>query len=106
MGHFGDHVNVKLDPFHAIQRITHCVKKKDLSARDRKDFFAEVKNILRAPGDETTKNRTQPTPSPEYMSQTIVNILENSKWIERVPSAALKELNNLNMLHVKKGCLR
>jgi hypothetical protein len=89
-----------------IQRIVAGVKKKDMSLRDRKEFFAEVRNIIREPGDESGKERTMPTPSPECITGKITSILENTKWQSLVPSAALKELRNLNRLHVSKGCLR
>jgi polyhydroxyalkanoate synthesis regulator phasin len=105
-GIFGVHVEVKLDCFHAIQGVTQCVKKKDMSNRDRKEFFTEVQNIIRDTSDESSPKRTLPTPSPTCISQKISNILENSKWQEQVPAAALQELRNLDTLHVQKGCLR
>jgi hypothetical protein len=48
---FGLHVEIKLDPFHGIQRITMAVKKKDMSLPDRKAFFCDVRNVIRRKED-------------------------------------------------------
>jgi hypothetical protein len=59
---FGTHVEIKLDPFHSIQRVTMAVKKKDMNISDRRAFFVDVRNVIRKPEDHLMPRRTSNTP--------------------------------------------
>jgi hypothetical protein len=103
---FGKDVEIKLDGFHGIQRICKTVKKKTIPERERMEFFAEVKDILRCPADRSNVKRTLSTPSPDCMSRKINRIVENPKWQALLPDITFKELGKLDSLHVKNACLR
>ena len=103
---FGQDCLVRLDPFHALQRITRCVKKKDAPRHIRQSFFKELRLIIRDPMDRKNEKRELPTPNIEDMTKSINSIIENHYWQTHIPKKALTELEKLRDLHVSNGCLR
>lgn len=73
-----DGVPVKLDPFHALQRVTSKIPKKRGNSpfqRLRAQMVQDFKLILRQPSD-IGKQRTKSTPSELVIEQNIQNFLE------------------------------
>ena len=102
---FGTDTEVKLDIFHAIQRITRKMSKRHPFFRACKD---DLKMIVRDPVDIGRK-RSKSTASPEKI---ITNINEfEKKWSSCslngnsiLSQPVLRELSALRV-HIKKGCL-
>ena len=102
---FGSRAIVKLDVFHAVQRITRAMSKKN-------SFFHEcikdLRMVFRHPIDIGTK-RTMPTPESSPMLQNLDNFV--AKWRD-VESNSQKILTNKVMkqimslrTHTECGCL-
>ncbi len=102
---FGEHLNVKLDLFHAVQRITGKMPK-------RHAFYSactsDLRLVFRAKGDQGVK-RTDTTPE----ATEILSNLESftGKWrdvaidnFKVLRDEALTEINKLKV-HVTRGCL-
>ena len=106
-----DGVSVKLDPFHAIQRVTSKIPKKRGNSpfeRLRAQMVRDFKLILRHPSD-IGKQRTKPTPSELVIEKNIQNFLTQWKSVEYeganlLPQCAIHEIDKL-LVHVRKGCL-
>ena len=106
-----DGVPVKLDPFHAIQRVTSKIPKKRGNSpfqRLRAQMVQDFKLILRQPSD-IGKQRTQPTPSELVIEQNIQNFLTKWKSVTYesaniLPQSAIDEIDKL-LVRVRKGCL-
>ncbi|XP_067025755.1 uncharacterized protein [Acropora muricata] len=106
-----DGVCVKLDPFHAIQRVTSKISKKRGNSpfqRLRAQMVQDFKLILRQPS-HIGKQRTKPTPSALVIEQTIQNFLTKWKSVTYdsaniLPQCAIDEIDKL-LVHVQKGCL-
>lgn len=103
---------VKLDPFHAIQRITSKIPKKGAKGspirRLRSQLVTGLKLVIRDPTDQGEK-RTKPTPSKDVIKTSIANFLKQWKDVEfdgtkLMPQCAVDEINKL-LIHVEKGCL-
>ena len=101
---FGSHVQVLLDVFHAVQRVSKTISK-------RHPFHTrclhDLRLAFRAPGDfyETC---TKPTPQPD---EIVKNLEMFVKWHDIkfndqkvISDATLTEVENLKV-HVRKGCL-
>ena len=96
---------IKLDSFHAVQRIASKIKKRHPLRRQCLDAF---RLVFRETGD-MEKERKQPTPSREVMLKNLARFLENWKNFafggENVLSKqACDELEKLKV-HIQKGCL-
>ena len=104
-GYFGSCVSIKLDIFHAIQRLTRVLSKKHPLYYQ---ILKDVKLIFRDPRD-TGKERTLQTPDPKVLCERIDTFL--AKWNEAeiqgsfiLNAKAKKELHSLRT-HASKGCL-
>ena len=96
---------IKLDLFHAVQRISSKIRKKHPLRRKCLDAF---RLVFRENGD-IEKDRKQPTPSREIMLKNLARFRENWSNIafngENVLSKhAYDELEKLKV-HIQKGCL-
>ena len=104
-------VSVKLDPFHAIQRVTTKIPKKGGDGplrRLRTQIVHDFKFILRDPTDVGPK-RNKPTPSEDVIEKNIQNFLRKWKDVRHddtqlIPQCAINEIDKL-LVHVRKGCL-
>ena len=99
---FGDNVKIKLDLFHAVQRVTRTISKRHSLY---KAFLREFRMVFRAAGDVADK-RTQATPEPNVLTKNIDDFTE--RWQKISPklmsSKTLKEISNLKK-HIDEGCL-
>ena len=104
--------SVKLDPFHAIQRVTKEIpKRKGTTERMRllrREMLNSLRLIIRKPGDNG-EERTEATASPQVIEQNIESFQFQWKTVTcdgkpLLPDTAVKGLDNL-MAHVKNGCL-
>ena len=102
---FGDTAVVKLDIFHAAQRITRKLPK-------RHPFYTacicDLKLVFRSPTD-IGGQQTQNTPSPNTVLEQLDNFLKKWQSCEWngwriITDSALKEISSLKV-HVQKGCL-
>ena len=106
-----DGVSIKLDPFHAIQRVISKIPKKRDNGplrRLRAQMVHDFKLILRDPTDMGIK-RTKPTPAEHVKENNIENFLRQWKSVEYegtklIPQCAIEEIDKL-LVHVRKGCL-
>ena len=106
-----DGVSIKLDPFHAIQRVVTKIPKKGGRGplqKLRTQMQHDFKLILRDPTDRGMK-RSKPTPSASVIEKNIDNFLIQWKSVEYegtkvLPQSAITEIDKL-LLHVRKGCL-
>lgn len=98
-------IPIKLDLFHAVQRIASKIKKKHPLRRQCLDAFRVV---FRKSGD-IEKERKKPTPSREVMLTNLNRFLENWENVELAGEKVLSQHvhNQLDKLrkHIKKGCL-
>ena len=96
-------VEVKLDLFHAVQRITKTLQKADPLANA---FMQEFSQIFRQ-DDAQGSTRLKNTPDKEQLEKNLNSLIE--RWVN-VPNNPLghlqtaKEIENLR-LHIQKGCL-
>ena len=96
---------IKLDVFHAVQRITSKIRKRHPLRRKCLDAFHSVFRE----NDDIEKDRKQPTPSREIMLKNLAQFQENWSNIafggENILSKqACDELDKLKV-HIQKGCL-
>ena len=105
-------IAVKLDPFHAIQRVIKKIPKKkgctETTTQLRRQIILSLKNIFREPADKGEQRRMD-TPSPEIILKNIDNFMRQWKTVEfnsipLLPSSAVHEIEKLKG-HVTKGCL-
>lgn len=103
--YFGETVSIKLDIFHAVQRITRVLSKRHpLYGQIMKD----IKLLFRDPKD-TGKERTLPTPTSDVLRQTLDAFIMKWQGAEVQGSYILndkakKELKSLRR-HILQGCL-
>lgn len=102
---YGAEMVVKLDLFHAVQRVVKCIPKRHPYAYRCCQAF---RLVFRDPSD-TGEKRSLQTPSPEVMLENIDNFSKTWKDISHanlavLTVAAIKEIENLKK-HVRKGCL-
>lgn len=102
---FGDSAVVKLDIFHAIQRISRKLPK-------RHPFIFEclndLKMVFRSPTD-IGKQRTKTTPTSSIILKQLNDFIRkwqpcNINGWRIITDLAMKEITGL-MIHIKKGCL-
>ena len=109
---FGQILDVKLDLFHAVQRVIKKVPKRDKRGRTmkliRKRMINDLRMVFRDPSD-IGSSRMANTPSPEVMLQNLDNFLK--KWNDQkheennvLPCQTTEELDKLRT-HIEKGCL-
>ncbi len=109
---FGENVEVKLDLFHAIQRIIKTIpkrgKKDSVTKMIRRRMTNDFTMIFRDPSDHGP-SRTTNTPSKLKILEQLDNFL--SKWEHEkygedniLPGSTITELGHLRK-HVQKGCL-
>ena len=105
-------IAVKLDPFHAIQRVIKKIPKKkgctETITQLRRQMILSLKKIFREPADKG-EQRTMDTPPPEIILKNIDNFMRQWKTVEfnsipLLPSSAVHEIEKLKG-HVTKGCL-
>ena len=104
---FGNEIKIKLDLFHAVQRITKAVSKRNPHFYS---FVQDLRLVFRKQGD-CGPTRTKATPSPAIISSNLDVFC--AKWAE-ISSAMLsnpvvttcvqKEIDNLRK-HIVLGCL-
>jgi hypothetical protein len=102
---FGENTAIKLDVFHAIQRITRKIPKRHPLFNHCKN---ELKLIVRNPSD-SGKTRKLTTTSPEVMLKNIENFEKKWKFCQHndwkiLNEGSLSELSGLKV-HIRKGCL-
>ena len=103
---FGSDVAVKLDLFHAMQRITRTLPKKHPLM---KQCVKELRLVFRCDGDSEEK-RLSSTPPPETISKKMELFLD--KWMNRTDDTgkrllkpeSISAIENL-MHHIRCGCL-
>ena len=103
-------VTIKLDPFHAIQRVIRKIPKKkgctETIMQLRRKMILSLRQLFRDPKDRG-EQRTMDTPSPEVILENIEMFMRqwSTAEIDSIPllsSSAIKEINNLKH-HVIKG---
>ena len=102
---FGEHL-VKLDVFHAVQRVSKALSKKHPYFCN---FLQDFRLVFRSKGDNGPQ-RTKPTPGQEILQTNLDFFLK--KWLgihsddgkEIMTPAVVKEIDNLRK-HMLKGCL-
>ena len=102
---FGSEMLIKLDLFHAVQRVVKSIPKRHPFAYRCCQAF---RLVFRDPSDAGEKRSLQ-TPSPQVILDNINKFLETWKDISHenqvvLTVAAVKEIDNLKK-HVRKGCL-
>ena len=103
---FGQDVLVKLDLFHAMQRITKKASKRHPLFND---FVTSLKNVFRNPND-IGEVRLQNTPEPQVLQDNINAFVERWKGVTSqggqliLSTKVCQEINKLRS-HIGKGCL-
>lgn len=110
--HIFPSVQVKLDSFHAIQRIVKKIpkrgKKESVLKQMRQNMRNDLRLIIRSPEDRG-RVRTMDTPSPEIIIKNIDMFMKQWSCVKVdnvlvLPVAAVKKIENLRK-HIVKGCL-
>lgn len=106
-------IEVKLDPFHAIQRVIKKIPKRkgctETITQLRRQMILSLKKILRGPADKGEQG-TMDTPSPEIILKNIDNFMRQWKTVEfnsipLLPSSAVHEIKNWKDMLLKAVCL-
>ena len=102
---FGPGVKVRLDLFHAVQRIVKCMSKKHPMYMQ---CLQDVKQLFRDPADKG-KDRTLPTPAPDTLITNLDMFVQKWKCAQVDGSRILNE-NTLHEIeairvHILRGCL-
>ena len=92
---------MKLDIFHAVQRLTTSVGRRELTPVDYRKFCQDAKFIFRQEKDRS-KKRMLPTASEDEIVQNLDNLLRT--WKSKLPALSKKRISNLKK-HAEKGCL-
>ena len=95
---FFPHVSVKLDIFHAVQRIIKTLRKGTVESHK---FSKEVGLVFRKDGD-VGEDRMFPTPDPECIESNLEQLL--FKWKRKLSGPTLNAIENVRE-HVRRGCL-
>ena len=103
---FGEAIVVKLDLFHAVQRVTRTVPKRHPLANL---LYRELRVVFRAEGD-SGEQRKLATPSPEVLLSNINSFVGKWKNIKDDADRAIftpqTEVAILNLRkHIQRGCL-
>ena len=102
---FGVNVKVKLDIFHAVQRITRHMSK-------RHEFYGQCVSDLRLAfrkKEDQGRKRTQSTPEPNEIASNLDEFIKKWRHINSdhgniLSSETIREVQKLK-LHANKGCL-
>ncbi len=102
---FGSAIEVKLDLFHAVQRITKTIPKHFLV---RRVFLQDLRNVFRQAEDDG-EDRKYPTPEPSVLKKNLEDLQSKYDKVEAdgikiLNSATLTAISNLTT-HIEKGCL-
>ena len=104
--------SVKLDIFHAVQRVVKKIPKKkgctEVLKHMRRTMIKSFRQVFRDPSDRG-EQRLMLTPSPEVILKNIDMFLKEWKSVEInssqiLPSSAVREIEKLKC-HITKGCL-
>ncbi len=95
---FGDTTGVKLDIFHAVQRITRTIPK---ASAFRHEFAVQLRQLFRVDGDSNL-HRTKSTPGEEEMLKKMDQF--ESHWKESLSAENTHALGNVKK-HIERGCL-
>ena len=98
---FGKDCEVKLDLFHALQRLTSSVGKHEMDKLSRKKFCKDVKFFARQDGDRFEK-RTLPTAPKDVIVRNLDNL--ERTWKSYLPQLTKNRIKNLRK-HADKGCI-
>lgn len=95
-------ITVRLDLFHAVQRLTRCIVKKHKQAYT---CLQQLKMVFREDGDIQT-DRAKPTPSPEIMLQKLNGFCEywSNNGDNVLRPSFYQEVRKLKS-HIIQGCL-
>ena len=96
-GVFGVETEIKLDLFHACQRVVQTVDDKDTKAQFCKEFGL----IFRCDGD-VGQERQQSTPKPEIIIGNLEQFLH--RWHGKLNVKTIKAIDDLRK-HITNGCL-
>lgn len=102
---FGNEINVKLDLFHAVQRVTRVLSKRHIlflpCLKDFKMVFREL--------DDISLSRNSPTPDSSQLLANLENFVTKWKNSEHdgCKILTMKVLDQINALkvHIRRGCL-
>ena len=94
---FGKNVDIKLDIFHACQRIVHTLDNDDI----KKQFSKEFGLIFRKDGD-VSEERERGTPESDVIIGNLEQLL--CRWQGQLNAKTLKAIDDLRK-HINKGCL-
>ena len=102
---FGPQLQVYLDIFHAVQRIS---KKMPKQHPYHQDCLKSLRLVFRDPSDQGLQ-RTKPTPSPDVLRKQLIHFQTVWNGIscngrDILPPAAKNEIQCL-LVHIDKGCL-
>ena len=102
---FGNQLKVKLDVFHAVQRITRVIPKRHPY---HKECMQSLTFVFRQPSDHGIK-RSKPTPTPLVLRRNLESFQKQWENIscdgkKVLPPTAIHEINCL-LRHIDKGCL-
>ena len=102
---YGTHLNVRLDIFHAVKRVSDKVPNRHPL---RHECMNEFSMVFRDPTDRGAE-RTKATPAPAVLVAQLNSFIMKWKDVEYsgwsvLSQAALKEADNLRK-HMEKGCL-
>eukprot|EP00794_Sanderia_malayensis_P009384 gene9384-10373_t len=104
---FGQNVKVKLDLFHALQRLTRTLEK---SNPYQNRICQDLRSIFRQEGD-SRQFRTMATPTAEVIEQKLLTILNSWESVQAlldgksiINTKFKKAVENL-LIHIRKGCL-
>ncbi len=97
---FGSDINVKLDIFHAVQRISRTVSKKD---KYYSQFLSELRMVFRMVGD-VGATRKMTTPNVEVLLQNLDVFVNRWEKIANLRDTTMKQLSNIKK-HIAQGCL-
>jgi hypothetical protein len=107
LNHIFEDVPVKLDLFHAVQRVVREVPKRITVSRDIANDFGVV---FREKNDHGTR-REQPTPKPKVILKNLEHFIEKWRDVKNdrdgsniLNTKAMHEIENLKK-HIIKGCL-
>ena len=107
---FGKNVEVKLDPFHAIERIIKMIpkrgKKDSVTKMIRRTMTNDFTMIFRDPSDHGPSRTTNMLSKPKILEQldNFLSKWEHEKYGDILPGSTITELAHLRK-HVQKGCL-
>jgi len=105
---FGDKILVKLDPFHAIQRITSTIRK---NHPFHKQLCNDLQQLFRKSSDYSSKRRKEETAHPDEIIRRLDALVQKWESLEYlleerslITSETRIAISNLKR-HITKGCL-